>query len=426
MKEKIIFIVLIIAMTTCFVGCASRPWKSKDIQSFIHGYVAPGFEEVREKFIKNFTKRGELGAACAIYSKGEKVVDLWGGYRDTKSRAPWEENTLIMVFSATKGLAAMTVAVAHSKGLIDYDEKVAIYWPEFAQNSKENITVRQLLSHQAGLVVLDEPLTVEQVADLDVVAEILARQKPIWKPGTRYGYHASTLGLYMNELIRRVDPQHRSLGQFFQDEIVRPLDLEFYIGLPDEVPDSRIATIQMISPIKALFKMPLRLTMRFLNPRSLFSRAMMAVKGSNPKERLYRSVEMPSGNGIGQVRSMAKAYSVFAAGEKELNLKKETIEELTAPAIPPEQGPHDEILGIDTYFSLGYAKPGPDISFGSSRKAFGTPGLGGSFAFADPDAQVGFAYAMTKMGYYIKDDPREKSLRDAMYRCIKRLEGKNP
>ena len=172
--------------------------------------------------------------------------------------------------------------------------------------------------------------------------------------------------------------------------------------------------------------MPLRLTMRFLNPRSLFSRAMMAVKGSNPNERLYQSVEMPSGNGIGQVRSMAKAYSVFAAGEKELNLKKETIEELTAPAIPPEQGPHDEILGIDTYFSLGYAKPGPDISFGSSRKAFGTPGLGGSFAFADPDAQVGFAYAMIKMGYYIKDDPREKSLRDAMYRCIKKLEGKNP
>lgn len=408
-------------MTSCFIGCASSPWKSKDIETFVHGYVASGFEEVREEFIKNFTERGELGAACAVYYKGERVVDLWGGYRDAKSRAPWEENTLIMVFSTTKGLAAMTVAVAHSKGLIDYDEKVAIYWPEFAQNGKENITVRQLLSHQAGLVVLDVPLTVEQLADLDAVAEILARQKPIWEPGTRHGYHASTLGLYMNELIRRVDPQHRSLGQFFQDEIARSVDIEFYIGLPDEVPDSRIATIQMINPMKALFKMPLGISLGYLNPTSLFSRSMKTIKGANPNERLYHSVEMPSGNGIGQVRSMAKAYGVFATGGEELNLKKETIEELTAPAVPPEKGSFDKILGIKSYFSLGYAKPGPDISFGSSRKAFGALGMGGSFAFADPDAQVGFAYAMIKMGYYMKDDPREKSLRDAMYNCIKRL-----
>jgi len=230
-KEKMIFMALMTAMTAYFAGCASKSWKSKDIESFIHGYVAPGFEELREEFIKNFTKRGELGAACAIYYKGEKVVDLWGGYRDAKSRAPWEENTMVMVFSTTKGLAAMTVAVVHSRGLIDYDEKVATYWPEFAQNGKESITVRQLLSHQAGLPVLDKKLTLEQVADLDALAEVLARQKPIWEPGTKHGYHAATLGLYMNELIQRVDPQHRSLGQFFQDEIAEPLDLEFYIGL---------------------------------------------------------------------------------------------------------------------------------------------------------------------------------------------------
>jgi CubicO group peptidase (beta-lactamase class C family) len=390
-------------------------------ESMVHGEVAPGFEDVETEFRRNFSVRGELGAACAVYCKGEKVVDLWGGYRDAGSRAPWERDTLVAVFSTTKGLAAMTLAVAHSQGLIDYDERVAVYWPEFAQHGKGEITVRQLLSHQAGLAVLDEPLTVEQVADLDLVAGILARQRPIWKPGSRNGYHAATLGLYMNECIRRVDPRHRSLGQFFQDEVAEPLDLEFYIGLPDEVPDSRIATIQMISPVKALYKMPWRLVLGFLNPRSLFFRAMMIPRGGfDPNDRLHRSVELPSGNGIGQVRSMAKAYSVLATGGKELNLKKETIEELTAPAVPPEQGPYDEIIGIDSYFSLGYSKPGPDVSFGSSRRAFGTPGSGGSFAFADPDVQVGYTYAMTKMGYSMKDDPREKSLRDAVYRCLKR------
>jgi CubicO group peptidase (beta-lactamase class C family) len=191
--------------------------------SMLHGEVAPGFEDVETQFKKNFTERGELGAACAIYRRGKKVVDLWGGYRDEKTLAPWEEDTLALIFSMTKGMAAMAVAVAHSRGLLDYDEKVARYWPEFAQQGKESITVRQLLSHQAGLSAIDEPLDLETIADPDALAKILARQKPAWEPGTRHGYHCWNLGWYQSELIRRVDPQHRSLGQFFQDEIARPL-----------------------------------------------------------------------------------------------------------------------------------------------------------------------------------------------------------
>ena len=191
--------------------------------SLIRGSVAAGFEEVARAFTKNFIERGELGAACAVYHQGKKVVDLWGGYRDAKRQAPWEEDTLVLVFSVTKGMAAMTMALAHSQGLFAYDEPVATYWPEFAQQGKEHITVRQLLSHQAGLCLIDEPLNASILADFDAVAALLARQKSAWEPGTKQGYHYLSLGLYEGELIRRVDRQHRSLGHFFQDEIAQPL-----------------------------------------------------------------------------------------------------------------------------------------------------------------------------------------------------------
>jgi len=160
-----------------------------------------------------------LGGACCAFHHGEKVVDLWGGIRNKWTGEPWEQDSMVVVHSATKGLAAMTMAIAHSRGCLDYEQPVSRYWPEFAQQDKEKITVRQLLAHQAGLFAFDEPVDRSVVADLDRLAVVLARQKPAWEPGTRQGYHALTLGFYEGELLRRVDPQHRSLGQFFQDEI---------------------------------------------------------------------------------------------------------------------------------------------------------------------------------------------------------------
>jgi CubicO group peptidase (beta-lactamase class C family) len=177
--------------------------------------VSPGFEAVRAAFAENFSKRGDIGGACCVYHKGEKVVDLWGGIRNQATGEPWEEDTMVIVHSTTKGLAAMTLAVAHSRGWLDYNALVSDYWPEFAQNGKEKVTVRQLLAHQAGLFAFDEPVDKKTVADLDRIAEIMARQKPAWEPGTRQAYHAITLGFYESELLRRVDPQHRSLGRFF-------------------------------------------------------------------------------------------------------------------------------------------------------------------------------------------------------------------
>ena len=201
------------------------------------GLVKPGFEAVREAFIENFKHRNELGAACCIYYRGEKVADLWGGIRNKATGEPWEENTMALVFSTTKGLAGLAMALAHSRGLFDYEERVSTYWPEFAQQGKEKITVRQLLSHQAGVFALDEPIDRSLLEDFDRLAVVLARQKPTWTPGTRQAYHGMTLGFYETELLRRVDPKHRTLGRYFHEEIAVPLKLDFYIRLPEEIPN---------------------------------------------------------------------------------------------------------------------------------------------------------------------------------------------
>ena len=384
----------------------------------IDGFVAPGFEEVRVEFERNFAERGEIGAAVAAYRHGVKVVDLWGGRRAPDGYAPWKEDTMVNVASTTKGMAAMTLALANARGWLDYDAPVALYWPEFAQNGKEHITVRQLLGHEAGLVLLDEQLTVDKLRDLDYMARLLARQKPAWVPGTRHGYHTLTLGLYMQELIRRVDPGHRTLGRFFHEEIAAPLGLEFYIGLPAAIPDDRLARVKTLSPWRGLMALrytPPAVTLKMIRPGSLLRRSFLGLN-ADPNDRSYLEVEVPAGNGVGTARAIARAYSAFAEGGAELGITADTLARITAP---PEVGdPRDEVLGVPSYFSLGFLRPEPDFPFGSSPRAFGAPGAGGSFAFADPDARLGYAYVMNKLDFYLTDDPREKALRHAVYRAL--------
>ena len=382
------------------------------------GRVAPGFEEVRAEFERNFTERGEIGAAVAAYWRGEKVVDLWGGSRSLDGGAPWQEDTLVVVHSTTKGVSAMTLAVANARGYLDYEAPIARYWPEFAQRGKERITVRQLLAHEAGLVCLDEDLSIDRLRDLDDVARLLARQKPAWPPGARHGYHAMTIGLYMQEILRRVDPAHRTLGSFFQEEIARPLGLDFYIGLPPEIPARRLATILPLSrggALRAFRTTPRPFLYRLLWPWSLLRRSMR-FPAADPNDRRYYEVEVPAGNGVGTARAIARLYSVFAEGGAELGVGADTMACLTAP--PRTDLPKDKVIGLPACYSLGFLRPGPDVSFGWSPRAFGTSGAGGSFGFADPDARLGYAYVMNKTGYYLIDDPREKSLRDAVHRAI--------
>jgi CubicO group peptidase (beta-lactamase class C family) len=227
-----------------------------------------------------------------------------------------------------------------------------------------------------------------------------------------------SLGLYMQELIRHVDPAKRTLGHFFQEEIAAPLDLEFYIGLPRDVPDERLAKVKTLSVWRALFglrKTPLAMILKALSPGSMFFRAFLFsdLDWNNPRSF---DVELPAGNGVGTARAIARAYSVFAEGGAELGITPETMARITAP--PDITHPWDEVLGVRTSFALGFLRPGPGYSFGSSPRAFGAPGAGGAFAFADPDARLGYAYVMNKLDFYLSDDPREKSLRDAVYRAI--------
>jgi CubicO group peptidase (beta-lactamase class C family) len=389
--------------------------------SRVCGFVAPGFEEVHAELQRNFDERGEIGAAVAAYWHGRKVVDLWGGRRTPGADALWDEDTMVVVMSGTKGLAAMTLAVANARGWLDYEAPVADYWPEFAENGKRAVTVRQLLGHEAGLVLLDEELTVAKMRDLDAVARMLARQRPAWPPGTRHGYHTMTLGLYMQEIIRRVDPAHRTLGAFFHDEIARPLDLAFYIGLPPGIPDARLARVKTMTIARALLALPRTppaLLKNYFKPHSLLRRSFLFSR-LEWNDRRTLEVELPAGNGVGTARAMARAYSAFAEGGAELGITPATFARIVDA--PPDDHPEDAVLGVPSYFSLGFLRPGPALGFGSSPRAFGAPGAGGSFAFADPDAHLGYAYVMNKLGFHLVDDPRERPLRDAVYRAISRL-----
>jgi CubicO group peptidase (beta-lactamase class C family) len=327
---------------------------------------------------------------------------------------------MVLVNSTTKGLAAMTLAIAHSRGWIDYEAPVCRYWPEFAQHGKEQITIRQLLAHQAGLFALDEPVDRTLVDDPDRLAVVLARQKPAWEPGTRQAYHAITLGFYEGELLRRVDPRHRSLGQFFQDEIASVLGEDVYIRLPESIPDSRLATLAPPNVVEMLRGFGPRVMLEMMNRHSNIVRALRGSELPHDDARVYtRNLEVPSGGGVTTARGIAHAYGVFSTGGRELGLRPETLQLLTAPAVPPARGFYDECMkGDGIQFSLGFMKSTSQWHFGSAS-SFGAPGAGGSLGFADPVAGIGYAYVTSQMGTHLTGDPRDIALRDALYAAVK-------
>lgn len=392
----------------------------------IGGDVDAGYGKVADAFRATLRGGAEVGAAVAVYRDGAKVVDLWRGYRNGLTKDPWRPDTMVNMFSTTKGVAALVVAVAVSRGLISYDAKVADYWPEFAQSGKANVTVRQLLGHQAGLCALKPKPTLADVADPERLSAILAAQTPAWRPGTRHGYHAITLGWYESELIRRTDPAGRTLGRFLADEIVTPSGLDLHIGLPDSVDRTRVAHVHNWVRAETLLHlgvMPPGFVGASLNPVGLTARTVGVPQGVNAFNGDYnrddvRAVEIPSVNGIGTARSVARLYGSAAAGGAEVALSAATLESLAAPAISPSQGVRDKVMHVDVAYSLGFCKPVPHFTFGSSDKAFGTPGFGGSFGCADPDTGIGFAYVMNRLGFHLWSDPRELALRQALFRDV--------
>jgi CubicO group peptidase (beta-lactamase class C family) len=401
--------------------------KLKISPDLIGGGVDEGYGNVADAFRRNLASGREVGAAFAAYRDGRKVVDLWGGLRVGATAEPWERDTLVTVFSATKGVTALAVALAVSRGLIDYDAKVADFWPQFAQAGKAAITVRQLLSHQAGLAIIDPPLTFAELSDPEKMSAKLAAQAPMWPPGTRHGYHALTLGWYASELIRQTDGRGRTVARFFDQEIAQPHELDFHIGLPSDVGRDRVAdmvTPTKVTAVKQLVKLSPRQIFALVNPFGLAKRAIALAEGYedvdiNADE--IRAVEIPAGNGTGTARSLAKLYGLAATGGAEFGLTANVFEALKQPAVLPTKGARDFMGKNDTSYSLGFNKPTAEWVFGSSSTAFGTPGAGGSFAFADPDTGVGFAYVMNQMNVYPFSDPRELALRQALFRDVLRV-----
>ena len=392
----------------------------------IGGDVDEGYGKVADAFRVNFASGREVGAAMAVYRNGVKVVDLWGGYGNGISKTRWQHDTMVNMFSTTKGVAALAVALAVSRGLFGYDDKVVDHWPEFAAAGKAEVTVRQLLGHQAGLAVLKPAPTVRDVADPARLSAMLAAQKPAWPPGTRHGYHAITLGWYESELIRRTDPAGRTLGRFLADEIAGPLNLDLHIGLPDSVAPERVAHLHHWSRAEGLLHLgvlPGPLIAASFNPVGLLARAGRLPADVDPWGGDYnrddvRAIEIPSANGIGTAAAVARLYGAAATGDAALGVTTGVRDELMAQPTPPSRGLRDKGLHVDVVYSLGLSKPAPVCVFGSSDKAFGTPGFGGSFGFADPDTGVGFGYLMNRLGFHLVSDPRELALRQAVFRDV--------
>jgi len=317
-------------------------------------------------------------------------------------------------------MAGLAMALAHSRGLFEYDERVSTYWPEFAQQGKEAITVRQLLSHQAGLFALNERPDTEPRRGPRPARGSYSRGRNL--PGSREPARpttASPSGSTRASCSAGLIPGIGVWGRFFQEEIADPLGLDFYIRLPEEIPNARLAPLERPRNMLAMFfTMPLPLVLAAMNPRSRFRRCLEGSElPEEEREHVYaRNLEVPAGGGVGTARAMARAYGVFATGGGELGLHKETLRHLMAPAVPPVHGFRDGCIKVEVRFSLGFMKPDAENPFGHPT-SFGAPGTGGSFGFADPHAGIGYAYIPNQMGVHL-EDPREAALRRAMYRSI--------
>jgi CubicO group peptidase (beta-lactamase class C family) len=389
----------------------------------IGGEVAPGFEPVREAFERNFQESDETGAAFALYVKGVKVVDIWGGVADVDSGREWDSDTLALVFSTTKGVTAICAHLLAQRGELDLDAPVAAYWPEFKAEGKENIPVRWLLGHRAGLPAIAGPVAPEVALDWDQITALLAAERPMWEPGTAHGYHALTYGWLVGEVIRRITG--RNIGRFLAEEIAGPLGLDFWIGLPESL-ESRVARLvtlddffgaELSEEVIALLPEEVRPVARaFADPNSLSRRALSITEPAlDFNSREVHAAEIPGANGIGTARALAKMYAACVGEVDGVRLlDAETVQDATREQ---SNGP-DKVLLIPTRFGSGFFLSS-DFSPLYGPASFGHAGAGGSLALADPDAEIGFGYVMNKMQQNLSGDPRTTALIQAVKQSLK-------
>ena len=396
----------------------------------IRGSVEPGLEEIRNLFERNFTEHGDVGAGFALFVDGRQVVDLTGGVADGSGRA-YDDDTLQLVFSSTKGATAICAHLLAQRGELDLSAPVVEYWPEFAAHGKEHVPVSWLLSHKSGLIDVDRDMTLDEALDWDAVTSALADSVPVWEPGTQHGYHAVTYGWLVGEVVRRVSG--RPFGRFFAEEVAAPLGLDFWIGLPDEQ-QHRVAPLipmgggdhlpMMMSeegggsdePPKGLVE----LLNMFLGEGNLVARALCAPGGAFTDEQVWneprlRAAEIPAANGVTNATGLARMYAATVGEVDGVRLlDDDTVERAIEVQV---EGP-DSVLIFPIPFGLGFMRHS-DASPLVGGRSFGHYGAGGSVGFADPDRHLAGAYVMNQMHFGLAGDPRTAALLDAVDRLVR-------
>ena len=365
----------------------------------IAGTCLPRFAAVRDAFAANFAERGDVGASLCLIVDGETAVDLHGGWRDAARSKPWQADTLVNLWSTTKGVAAIAFAMLADRGLMAYDDRVADHWPEFAANGKGEVSIGTLLSHQAGLCGFASPAGVSDLLAGAAAADRLAAQAPFWEPGTASGYHAISIGILATALFERVEG--RPLKAFVRDEIAGPLGLDIAIGLaPSD--DGRRAEIVAPPELSSA-------DIGSLAPPQIAALANPPLDPLLPNDPAWRAADLPSANGHANAAALAHLYSRFLSGL----VGSDTLAAATAPRTDGV----DLVLGLPVRWAAGFLT-NSDGLYGPNKAAFGHSGWGGSFAFGDPAAQVALSYSMNRMGSLLRDDPRDVALIDAVYRSL--------
>lgn len=382
----------------------------------IHGVCDSAFSGVRDAFEDNFEQRGELGAAVTVLAGGRTVVDLWAGHADAARTRSWDQDTLVNVWSTTKGVVALCAHMLVDRGLLDLDAPVAKYWPEFADAGKAGMPVRHLLCHRAGLAGLREPHSIADVCDWELTTGRLAATEPWWEPGTVSGYHACTWGHLVGEVIRRVSG--RLPGDFLRDNVTGPLGIDFHIGLPSSEHGRVAELVQPPAPggseIAEMFAR--------LHPAAvaaLTNPILTAADGNTPT---WRRAQVPAANGHGTARAVAALYGIAAFGGRYGD--HQVLGAAAVEQAREGQGSCVDLVlgaglgGAEMEFALGFGLGGPRGSYGPNPRAFGHDGYGGSCGFADPENGIAAGYVMNRMGPLIMDDPRKMALVEAVYAAL--------
>ncbi len=387
----------------------------------IHGECDPKFRAVADAVAQNFEQRGDNGASVCVTVDGQVVVDLWGGWKDIQRTEPWEQDTLVNVWSSTKGMATVAGHVAADRGLLDFEAPVARYWPEFAQAGKQDVPVKWLFTHQVGLVDFDGDHPDGVALDWHEVCRRLAETAPQWTPGTECGYHAVTWGWLVGEVVRRAAGVE-SFGQYFRDEVAKPLgaDRDFYIGLPDSEHD-RVARVFRARDEDTPATPPAGNLGAVRDPIASRSGILGLPKWSaSPASPEWKRAEIPAANGQGNARGLARVYAAMANGGEAFGTRLMSPESVERSARVEYEGP-DRCLGVPVRRSLGFMLPSSELD-SRPPETFGHGGMGGSMGFADPVRHISFGYAMSLMapaaGASGANDQRGQALAKAVYASL--------